>query len=211
MEPWMDSIYRASTSSSPRVWVSANITPRRNEGEEEIDPHFWFDVQNSISSVYVIRDWLAIVDPANAAFYASNADAYAAELQALDAWVVERVATLPVERRKLVTSHDTFGYFAQRYGFQVVGSGFSSMSTESEPSAQQIAALIQEIRAARVPVIFAENVANPAVMERIARESGVMLAPRLYTDALGSANSPANTYVNLIRYDVDTMVTHLGR
>ena len=123
----------------------------------------------------------------------------------------EQVATLPEERRKLVTSHDTFGYFADAYGFEVLGTGFGSISTEAgDPSARDIAALVGEIEAAGVPAIFAENVANPDLMASIAAEAGVTLAPTLYTDALGPAGSPGETYEGMMRSNVTTIVDALS-
>jgi ABC-type Zn uptake system ZnuABC Zn-binding protein ZnuA len=181
-------------------------------GHGEFDPHVWHDVTNAIAMVETIRDALVAADPAAAAVYEENAAAYVAELEELDADVAEQVETLPEERRRLVTSHDTFGYFARRYGFEVVGTALGSVSTEvGDPSAGDIAALVEEIREAGVPAIFAENVQNPDLMESIAAEAGVELAPTLYTDALGEPGSEGDTYVGMIRHNVDTIVSALGR
>src|SRR5207245_6104191 len=108
------------------------------------------------------------LDPANAPAYSANADAYAGQLQALDSWIVGQVATLPAERRKLVTSHDTFGYFARRYGFQIVGAGLESFFTDAQPSAGDIARLVRDLRAAGVPVVFLDNGTGPRLMPRVA-------------------------------------------
>ena len=121
------------------------------------------------------------------------------------------MAGLPDERRRLVTSHDTFAYYARAYGFEIVGTALGSVSTEvGEPSAQQFAALVAEIQEAGVPAIFAENVANPDLMQSIADEAGVALAPPLYTDALSEPGGPAETYVALMRTNTTTIVTALG-
>ena len=177
---------------------------------EEHDPHVWHDVQNAIHMVEAIRDELVKVDPAHADKYQANAAAYLQQLQDLDKWVVEQVATLPEANRKLVTSHDTFGYFSRRYGFQVVGTALSSFSTEaSDPSAADFAKLIEAIKAAKVPAIFAENVQNPKLMQRLAQEAGVKLAPPLYTDALGKEGSEGDTYIKMMRYNVTTIVNSL--
>ncbi len=187
-----------------------------HEGEDgdehgESDPHVWHDVANVIIEVGVVRDALIAADPDGAAAYEANAAAYIAELEALDAYVVEQVATLPEDRRKLVTSHDTFGYFAARYGFEIVGTALGSASTEGgDPSAQQINDLVGEIESAGVPAIFAENVTNTSLMETIADEAGVSLAPTLYTDALGEPGSPGETYLGMIRANVDTIVGALA-
>ncbi|MBA3416513.1 MAG: zinc ABC transporter substrate-binding protein [Chloroflexia bacterium] len=175
------------------------------------DPHVWHDVRNAMAMTEAIRDALIAADPAAAAIYEANATAALAELEALDAWVVEQVATLPEERRKLVTSHDTFGYFADRYGFAVVGTAFDSLSTEGGgPAAREIADLVGEIEAAGVPVIFGENVQNPELMEAVAEEAGVALAPTLYTDALGAPGEEADSYEAMVRHNVETIVAALG-
>jgi ABC-type Zn uptake system ZnuABC Zn-binding protein ZnuA len=167
-------------------------------------------VANAVVMVQNIRDGLVAADPAHAARYERNAGAYLDTLQALDTWVRQQVATLPPERRKLVTNHDTFGYFAHAYGFQILGTALGSLSTETgEPSAQQIATLVDEITAAGVPAIFAENVANPDLMQSIADEAGVQLAPTLYSDSLGSEGSPGATYEGMMRSNVTTIVDAL--
>ncbi|MGH2614830.1 MAG: metal ABC transporter solute-binding protein, Zn/Mn family, partial [Thermomicrobiales bacterium] len=161
-EPWLDRFYESSQPSAERVAVSDGLALREagenhEEGAEpegaaghehgEIDPHVWHDVANAIVMVENIRDALVAVDPAHAEEYEANAAAYIAELEALDAAIREQVATLPEERRKLVTSHDTFGYFADAYGFAVLGTGFGSLSTEvGDPSARDIAMLIEAIQ-----------------------------------------------------------------
>lgn len=177
----------------------------------EFDPHIWHDPNNAKLMVEVIRDALVSADPANASVYQANAAAYVGELTELDAFITAEVAKLPAERRKLVTSHDTFGYFAERYGFEIVGTALGSVSTEAaDPSAGALADLVMEIRAAGVPAIFAENVANPTLMETIAREAGVQLAPTLYTDALGEPGSAGMTYIEMMRANVTTIVTALA-
>lgn len=177
----------------------------------EFDPHIWHDPNNAKLMVEVIRDALVSADPANAAVYQANAAAYLGELTELDAFITAEVAKLPAERRKLVTTHDTFGYFAERYGFEVVGTALGSVSTEAaDPSAGALADLVLQIRAAGVPAIFAENIANPTLMETIAREAGVQLAPTLYTDALGEPGSAGATYIEMVRANVTTIVTALA-
>jgi ABC-type Zn uptake system ZnuABC Zn-binding protein ZnuA len=178
----------------------------------EFDPHVWHDVANAMAMVEAIRDALSAADPDNAAAYASNADAYLAELAELDAWVTEQIATIPPDRRKLVTAHDTFGYFAQRYGLEIVGSALGSLSTEAgDPSAGALATLIETIQAAGVPALFAENVSNPELIERIAQETGVTIGEPLYTDALGAAGTPGATYIDMVRYNVTAIVTALSQ
>lgn len=194
------------------VWEVAKAHGEEEHGHShgEYDPHIWHDPNNAMAMVERIRDALVAADPANAATYEANAAAYLAELKELDAFVTAQVATLPAERRKLVTTHDTLGYFAQRYGFEVIGTALGVTTETSDPSAGQIAELVGAIRAAGVPAIFVENVTNPALMETIAREAGVKLAPTLFTDALGEPGSEGATYLEMVRFNVTTIVTALA-
>lgn len=221
-EPWLDELIEGTDSTMLVVTLADGIPLRSLEadGEDhasddghdhgEHDPHVWHDVQNAILMTEAIRDALVAADPANAEAYTANADAAIAELETLDAWVLEQVAALPPERRKLVTAHDTFGYFADRYGFEIVGTALGITTEQGEPSAAEIVALVDEIRAAGVPAIFVENVQNPALMESIAAEAGVAIAPPLYSDALGAPGTPGEHYDGMMRSNVETIVTALG-
>jgi len=220
-EPWLDRFFESAQPSAARIVVSEGITPRTIDDETAesaqeaqqhggVDPHVWHDVANAIVMVGNIRDALVSADPAHADRYEANATATIARFQELDAWIREQVATLPQDRRKLVTSHDTFGYFADAYGFEIIGTALGSLSTEAgDPSARDIGLLVEEIAAAGVPAIFAENVANPDLMTAIAAEAGVQLAPTLYTDALGPPGSPGETYDGMMRSNVMTIVDAL--
>ncbi|MBA2597820.1 MAG: zinc ABC transporter substrate-binding protein [Chloroflexia bacterium] len=226
-EPWLDGFYESAQPPGARVVVTEGITPRAagedhdtgdggaapDEGDErgQFDPHIWHDVANAVVIVSNIRDALVAADPAHTSEFAANAAAAITRLEALDASIREQVATLPEERRKLVTSHDTFGYFADAYGFEVLGTALGSLSSEAgDPSARDIALLIEEIETAGVPAIFAENVGNVDLMASIAAEAGVTLAPTLYTDALGPEGSPGATYEAMMQSNVSTIVTALG-
>src|SRR5215212_3645848 len=219
-EPWLDLFFASAQPSGARVVVTDGITPRTidvNEPGERaqehggVDPHVWHDVANAMVMVANIRDALVRADPAHAAIYEANATSTIARFQTLDGWIRQQVATLPPERRKLVTSHDTFGYFAAAYGFEILGTALGSLSTEAgDPSARDIAVLISEIEETGVPAIFAENVANPDLMESIAAEAGVELAPTLYTDALGPPGSPGETYIGMMQSNVTTIVDGLS-
>lgn len=228
-ETWMEDLYPASGATAPLVSVSDGITtiapaeeahgagevPAADEahGEEhgESDPHVWHDVQNAVIMVENVRAALTTADPAGAEVYAANAKAYTAELEELDAFVVRETARIAAERRLLVTSHDTFGYFAARYGYTLVGTALGAVSTEAgDPAAGEIAALVKEIQAAKVPTIFAENVSNPALIETLAREAGVQIGAPLYTDALGEAGSAGATYITMIRSNVAALVAGLA-
>jgi ABC-type Zn uptake system ZnuABC Zn-binding protein ZnuA len=170
----------------------------------------WHDVGNAIGMVETIRAALAAADPAHRTEYEANARAYTAQLNELDDWVIAQVATLPPERRKLVTTHDTLGYFAARYGFTVLGSVLPTSTEGASPSAQDVARLVEAVRAAGVPAIFAENVSNNSLINQVANEAGVKVAASLYTDALGPEGSGAETYLGMMRQNVTTIVTALG-
>jgi hypothetical protein len=198
-----------------------NEHEHEHEGEEhegeahahehgEFDPHVWHDPNNAVVMVENIRAALVAADPANADAYNANAVAYTAQLTDLDAAIREQVALIPEANRVLVTSHDTFGYFGAEYGFEI-SSALESVSTETaDPSAGEIAELIGFIQAEGVPAIFAENVTNPDLMQRIADEAGVTLAQTLYTDALGQPGTPGATYLEMMRYNVTTIVEALS-
>lgn len=176
----------------------------------EYDPHVWQDVRNAIQMVRNIAQALSEADPANADFYAANAEAYIAQLEALDEEIVSLVERLPEERRKLVTSHEALGYFADRYGFEMVGAVLGTMAAEArEPSAQDFAKLAEAVKAEGVNVVFLENVTNPQAVERLAKEAGIAIGPSLYTDALGAPGSPGATYIDMIRFNVRAIVEAL--
>ena len=216
-EPWLAQLAEGADGQFPVVTLTDGLDLIAGEGhghdhahDEEKDPHVWLDVQNAIAMTDRIRAALVEADPENATSYDANAAAATANLEELDAWIVEQVATLPEGRRKLVTSHDTFAYFARRYGFDVVGSVQGLSTEEGEPSAMEIATLTEEIKAAGVPVVFAETVSNPALVESVAREAGVTLGPPLYTDSLGPAGSDGATYDGMMRHNVTAIVTALA-
>jgi ABC-type Zn uptake system ZnuABC Zn-binding protein ZnuA len=175
----------------------------------EFDPHIWQNPQNVIVMTENVRDALIAADPANAEAYTANAAAYIAELQALDAEIETAVSAIPAENRKLVTSHDALGYFAARYGFEVIATVLPATTEAADPSAGDVAEIIEAIQAAGVPAVFIENVSNPDLMEQIADNAGVEVAPGLYTDALGEAGSEGSTYLEMMRYNVAVIAAAL--
>jgi len=231
-ESWLDDMVDASGSTAERVVVSDGIEllegGDNHEGEEsgdhegdehadegdrhgESDPHIWGDVANAMTAVATINAHLNEVDPDNAATYDANASAYMSQIEDLDASIVTATQAIPEDGRKLVTTHDTFGYYAHAYGFEVVGTALNSLSTEGgDPPASEIAALVGQIQDEGVPAIFAENVSNNDLMQTIADEAGVTLAPPLYTDALGEPGSDGDTYIAMMTANTDTIVTALA-
>ncbi len=173
----------------------------------DMDPHVWFDVQNVMHWVETIAATLSALDPESAGVYRANAESYTATLAELDAWVARELASIPEENRLLVTNHPVFGYLAARYGLQQVGAIYP-VNPSAEPSAQDIAALEDFLRQQGAPAIFSESTVNPKLAQQIANDTGIELIA-LYTGSLGEPGSGAETYVDLIRYDVRRIVEAL--
>ncbi len=209
LEGWLDNLYVASGSRGTRVPLSKGVALLDAAGDEH-DPHIWQNPQNVMQMVKTIQDALVTADPSNAKIYQQNAGAYLAKLAALDQEIAAIVDQLPKERRTLVTSHDSLGYFAQRYGFEIAGGVMASPSAEAgDPSAQDFAALVNDIQRRHVKAIFLESQSNPRLVERVAREAGVIIGPELYTDALGSAGSAGATYIDAMRHNARAIVDAL--
>ncbi len=171
------------------------------------DPHFWFDPVRVQSAVNEVAGQLATLDPDRAQTYLANADSYNRQLADLDAWTLTRVNEVPVDRRLLVTSHDSFGYFAVRYGFDVVGVVLST-TTEVEPSPTDLAELTEEVEEYSVPAVFGETTVSERLAQTIAEESGARLV-RLHSGSLGTSGSGVDTYISMVRSNVDRIVEAL--
>lgn len=208
LETFLDRMLANAGGEPPVISVSTGIPPRWSaEVPGEIDPHVWLDVRNVIIWVENIEAALRALDPAHTDVYAANAAAYRQQLEALDEWILAQVTRVPQERRKLVTNHPAFGYFAQRYGFEQIGTVYP-VSPSAEPSAQDIARLEGMIRQYGVPAVFAEGTVNPVLAQQVAQDTGVVLV-RLCTGSLGEPGSGADSYIALMRYDVLAMVEAL--
>jgi zinc/manganese transport system substrate-binding protein len=208
-EAWLDNLYIASGSKAVRIVTSAGIAPREVDanGQKEADPHIWQNPLNAIQMVKNIEAALSKADVVHADAYRKNAVAYIKQLQGLDAEISAEVDRLNKDQRKIVTSHDALGYFAERYGFEVIGSVIQSLSTEAgEPSAQDLAALADHIQATGSKAIFLESMANPTLIENVASEAGVEVGPQLYTDALGAKGSAGATYLEAMRHNAQAIV-----
>ena len=205
-------------SQAPIVPVSTGVAvielDQPQESEEashergRVDPHVWFSVPNVVSWTQNIQAALSQLDPERASAYAASGQAYRTRLQDLDAWIREQVATVPPERRKLVTDHLAFGYFAREYGFQQIGALVPSFSTSARPSAQQLAKLQEQIRQEGVQAIFVGMSVNPELAEQVAQDLGIQVV-RLYIGALSGPDGPAPTYEDFMRYDVNAIVAAL--
>jgi manganese/iron transport system substrate-binding protein len=173
-----------------------------------MDPHLWLDPNHVVVYVENIRDALTHFDPEGEAIYRSNADRYTAELKDLDSWIVSQVDQIPTDRRLLVTNHEAFGYFAERYGFTVVGTVIESFSSDASPSAQQLAALIDQIRSSGAPAIFLDASDNTMLARQIASETDVKVVTNLYLESL-TDGAPAPTYIDMMKHNVTQIVQAL--
>jgi zinc/manganese transport system substrate-binding protein len=196
---------KASGTKAAVVTATKGIKPRRSadahgHSHGDADPHAWQSVLNAKIYVKNICDALVAADPAGRSVYEANATAYFAKLDALDAEVKAAVAAIPVERRKIITTHDAFGYFAAAYGVSFVAP--QGVSTESEVSAQDVAKIITQIRRQKIPAVFLENVTDDRLLKRIGAESGAKIGGTLYSDALTDEKGPAPTYIDMIRHNV---------
>ena len=182
--------------------------PREHQ-QHEGDPHFWLDPNNVITYAENIRDGLSEADPGDAAFYAKNAETYIARLKKLDIWIADQVRQIAPERRLLVTNHESLGYFADRYGFRIVGTIIPSVSTGASPSAQQMAQLIDHIKNTGARAIFLETGANSQLAQQIAEETGVKVVTELYSHSTTEADGPAPTYIDMMEYNARAIVEAL--
>jgi ABC-type Zn uptake system ZnuABC Zn-binding protein ZnuA len=212
LEESLEEMLESTGGDATQVHLSDDLAVREGPGDDDhehegVDPHVWLDVRNVIHWTETIKDTLGALDPINAEAYRGNAAAYARELEKLDAWVVQQMATVPEGSRKLVTNHPAFGYFASRYGLEQVGTVYP-ISPAAEPSAQEIAALEDAIRGYGVPAVFAESTVNPKLAQQVAEDTGVRLVP-LYSGSLGGPGSGVESYLELMRYDVTAIVEAL--
>lgn len=174
--------------------------------EREGDPHVWLSVANAREMVESIRDALVAADPDNAETYRANATTYLAELAALDSEIKAEVQALPSACRKLVTNHDVLGYYADAYGFELVGSVIPGVSSAAKPSASDVADIVNKIRAEKVPAVFAEASINPALVKQVAKEANVKVVDDLYGDSLGPKDSDGGTYIGMMRANTEKII-----
>jgi zinc/manganese transport system substrate-binding protein len=209
-EPWAQKLVKSAGYKGRSVVASQGVKPRTLPAEKgnshtETDPHAWQDPTNVVIYVRNIAAALGQLDPAGASSYQANSEAYIKELQALDTWVKEQFATIPAGKRKVITSHDAFGYFGAHY--QVGFLAPQGISTEAEPSAKEVAQLIRQIQREKIKAVFVENMSNPKLLAQLSKDAGVTLGPELYVDALSAAGGPADSYLKLMRHNVTRLVS----
>lgn len=208
LELWLPKL-RGAARGVPLVNLSGAAGLKLRQTAGGTDPHYWWNPQNVAQAAKLIAAKLSALNPAGQATYARNLSRYQQKLAALDAYAKQQFASLPPQRRLLVTNHDSQGYLAQRYGLKVVGDVIPGLSSEREPSARELAALTERIRKSNAPAIFTENTVNPRLAKTISQETGVKIAPPLYTDALGPVGSAGDTYLKAFKANVDTIVRAL--
>jgi zinc/manganese transport system substrate-binding protein len=205
-EGWLERLIEATRSNGVVVPLGHDVKVRRNE--EGLDPHAWQDVANAVIYVNKIRDTLAAADPAGAAYYGDRAEAYVEKLKALDAEIVAAVSAIPPARRRVVSTHDAFGYFSARYG--IVFLAPQGVSTETEASAKDVARIIDDVKDHKAVAVFLENVSDPRLAKRIAEETGARIGGTLYSDTLSEAGGDGATYIDMMRHNVKELTKALA-
>ena len=217
LEGWLPRLVKSSGGKAATVIATKGIAPRKIEAGEALsqdhdlgsaDPHAWQSVVNAKIYVANIRDALIAADPAGADAYKANATTYLSKLDTLDQEVREAMAKIPPERRSVISTHDAFGYFAAAYGVRFIAP--QGVSTESEPSARDIAAIITQIKKQKIPAVFLENVSDPRLMQRIASETGARIGGTLYSDSLTDEKGPAPTYIDMVRHNIKALTSALS-
>jgi ABC-type Zn uptake system ZnuABC Zn-binding protein ZnuA len=218
LEAGLDATIRAAAShgqpvlevsTGAKILGNTTTAPTASELATTGNPHVWLDPTNVGVWLHNIETTLSALDPRNAAAYRANVASYALKLTDLDSYIQAQVAKIPVERRKLVTDHEAFEYFAARYGFTIVGTVIPSYSTIAEPSAASLTDLINKIRAEKVPAVFVGTTANAKVAEVVANETAAKVLP-LYSESLGAPGSGADSYLGMMRTDIDRIVKGLS-
>ena len=205
-EGWLPRLVKSAGSKAAVVTATSGIAPLKLGSDA--DPHAWQSVANAKIYVGNIRDALAAADPASAAAFRANAETYLAKLDALDREVREAVARIPEGHRKVISTHAAFGYFAAAYGVAFIAP--VGVSTESEPSARDIAGIITQIRVAKIPAVFLENVSDARLIRRISAETGARVGGTLYSDSLTGEKGDSPTYIDMVRHNIKALTSALA-
>ena len=208
-EGWMDRLEKSSGFKGTVVVASTGVKPRTmvEDAKTITDPHAWQSLANGRLYVTNIRDGLA-VDPEGKSFYEANTAKYLDEIAKEESDVKAALAALPQDRRKIITSHDAFGYFGAAYGLEIIAP--EGVSTESEASARDVAKIIRQIKAEHIPAVFMENITDHRLLDQIASETGAKIGGELYTDALSPADGPAPSYLDMFRHNVGALTAALS-
>lgn len=211
LEPNIIKLIQSAGANERAVAVGEVVKPLdfTYEGQTRPDPHVWGDVKNAIAMTNAIRDALIKLSPEDESRFTENARQLVAQLTTLDGWAKAQIATIPQDKRQLVTTHDAFQYYANAYGLEVAGT-LIGISTEEQPSAQTVSKLVEAIRGIGVPTIFAETTINPALIQTVAEEAGVKLSDQaLYSDSIGARGSDGDSYIKMIAVNTCAIATAL--
>jgi zinc/manganese transport system substrate-binding protein len=206
LEGWLPRLLQAAGGKARMVTATSGITPLRLGSDA--DPHAWQSVANARVYVANIRDALAATDPADADYFRRHAQDYLAKLDALDREVRQAVMRIPENRRKVISTHDAFGYFAAAYGIKFIAP--LGVSTESDASARDIAGIIEQIRAEKIPAVFLERISDPRLMRRLSAETGAKVGGTLYSDSLTDEKGDAPTYIDMVRHNIKALTSALA-
>jgi len=211
LDNWAQDLIDNSGADFAVVTVTDGVDAVNRLGGDasDVDPHVWFDPTKVAQMAANIAAGLSAADPEGADAYNARLAVYQQNLAALDQQIADRIALIPADRRNIVTNHDALGYFADRYGLNIVGTVIPGLSPGVEPSAQEVAALLQTVKDQHVSVIFAENTVSPKLAEQLASEAGITVVDTLYSDSLGEAGSGADTYIGLMQTDTQAIVSAL--
>lgn len=212
LEPALVDLIVGAGGGVPYLAVAEQIEPLalEKDGQRVADPHVWGDVDHAIVMVETIRDALSELEPTMAATFDANADTLIADLRRLDAWIPAQIQTIPPGQRAIVTTHDAFQYYASAYGLKIIGT-LIGISTEEQPSAQTVQGLVEAIKAAGLPAIFAETTLAPKLIETVAEEAGVAVAdPKLYSDSIGAPGSAGDSYIKMMVSNTCAIARNLG-
>jgi zinc/manganese transport system substrate-binding protein len=201
LEGWLPRLVQSSGGKAVIVTATDGIVPLK--AGSAADPHAWQSVVDAKIYVANIRDALVAADPADAAAFRANADAYLAKLDGLDRDVRKAMAQIPAGRRKVISTHAAFGYFAAAYGVEFIAP--LGVSTDSEPSARDIADIVTQIKAAKIPAVFAENISDPRLIQRISAETGAGIGGVLYSDSLTDEKGDAPTYIDMVKHNIKVL------
>ena len=206
LEGWLPRLLQASGGKAPIIAATRGIAPLKLGSDA--DPHAWQSVENAKKYVTNIRDALAAADPADAELFRKDAEAYLARLDALDREVRQAVSQIPESRRKVISTHDAFGYFAAAYGIQFIAP--LGVSTESEASARDIAGIIAQIKTEKIPAVFLENISDPRLIRRVSAETGARVGGTLFSDSLTGEKGEAPTYIDMVRHNIKALTSALA-
>ena len=206
LEGWLPRLLQAAGSKAPIIIATKGIAPLKLGSDA--DPHAWQSVANAKMYIANIRDALVAADPADAEVFRANADNYLMRLDALDREVRQAIALIPQNHRKVISTHDAFGYFAAGYGIDFIAP--LGVSTESEASARDIAKIVTQVKASGIPAVFLENISDPRLMRRISAETGAKVGGTLYSDALTGEKGEAPTYIDMVRHNIKALTSALA-